>query len=118
MATKVTVDLKRLTIGNAVNVVKMRQALANEIVTVSDPLVPFDTGALKNSVTIANDGSYITYGGVGQSNAYARRLWYGDTFNFKGAPTRGSRWTTRAWANNYQQIMNTLQELQDKGVFK
>ena len=118
MATKVTVDLKRLTIGNVVNVNKMRVALANELVTVSEPLVPYQDGFLKNSVQIADDGSYITYGGVGQSNAYARRLWYGDTFKFKGARTRGSRWTTRAWANNYRQIMNTMQELQDKGVFK
>lgn len=35
--------------------------LASEMVRLSDPYVPFRQGALKNSATIAQDGSAITY---------------------------------------------------------
>lgn len=37
--------------------------LASEMVRLSDPYVPFRQGALKNSATIAQDGSAITYPG-------------------------------------------------------
>lgn len=35
--------------------------LASEVKRLSDPYVPFRQGALKNSATIAQDGSAITY---------------------------------------------------------
>ncbi len=80
--------------------IKVKKFMANEIVTATEPFVPFRDGYLKNSATIALDGNFIQY-----NMPYARRLWYGDGFNFNGAPIRGSRWVERSWAVNGNEIL-------------
>ena len=114
----IKVDFGGIAIDKVVNQKKARQLFANEIVTVSDAYAPFREGYLKNSVVIATDGSLITYGAMGQSNAYARRLWYGDDFNFNGAPIRGARWVERAWIDNKPQIVEAMQGMADRGMFR
>ena len=92
-----------------------RVFLANEIVKISDPYAPFRDGYLKNSARVLNNGSQIEYGGVGPSKAYARRMWFGDTFNFNEAPTRGSRWVERAVASNSKQLIASVQSYVNRG---
>jgi len=85
--TTLTIELERLSKGmnNA------RLKFAHELRRISDPYTPRDTGTLIATSTVADDGSWIQY-----NQEYARRLWYGDGFNFQGSPTRGSRWVQRA----------------------
>lgn len=54
------------------NMVKGQIALASQIVSDSEPYVPFRDGDLRGNVSIAGDGSNITYGMV-----YARAQYYG-----------------------------------------
>lgn len=54
------------------NMVKGQIALAGQIVDDSEPYVPFRDGDLRGNVSIAGDGSNITYGMV-----YARAQYYG-----------------------------------------
>ena len=92
--------LKRLGFGGANEV---RKYLASEVKRLSDPYVPMQQGALKNSATIAGDGSYIVY-----SQPYAHYQYYGkvmagrapkkytgDDLTYHGAPMRGPEWDKR-----------------------
>lgn len=119
MATKVHVNFDGMkSIRNVIDIDKTRAFLASEIAKTTDPYVPFREGYLKNSVQVDLDGRYIRYGNFGQSQAYARKLWYGDGYNFNGAPIRGSRWVTRAWAVNREAVLKTVQTSVDRGVFR
>ncbi|WP_300733628.1 minor capsid protein [Pseudomonas sp.] len=92
---------------------KARLFLANEIVKVSEPYTPERERYLIRSATIIEGGRAIEY-----NTPYARKLWYGDDFNFKGAPVRGSRWVERAIASNGNQIVASMQRMANKGGFK
>ena len=105
-------------IGSGQGYLKLKLTLANEVITVTDPYVPFDKGFLKNSTSIAPNGSYFTYGSRGQSNKYARRLYYNPQYNFKGAPMRGGRWVERSLVVNGQAIEKSLQAMANRGLFK
>lgn len=93
--------------------------LVNEIWKMSDKYTPFDQGVLKSNVSIASDGSSLTY-----NSPYARMLWYGKVMvgtapkqpsdkdlKFEGAPLRGSFWVNRAWASRGEEIINSLAKL-------
>lgn len=82
------------------NIVRSRRFIANEFARVTDPFVPFRDGYLKNSASIAIDGSFVLY-----SMPYARRLYYGKGFNFNEAPTRGAEWGSRSWAVNGDEVI-------------
>lgn len=90
---------------------KGRIAFAKELLKKADPLTPKRKGILIRSALVGKDGRDITY-----STPYARRLWYGDTFNFRGSPIRGSRWVERAFANNKQHLMEFLDKMYKKGL--
>lgn len=90
---------------------KIRQFVANEIITLSDPLIPFRDGYLKNSATIGLDATFVQW-----SMPYARK-WYYTPANFVGAPIRGNYWAERAVNINYKQILNAINEGIKKGVF-
>lgn len=83
----------------------------NELIRVSDPFVPMDTGILKNSSRVEPNNLGISY-----NTPYARR-WYFEEANFQGAPVRGTRWVDRAWAVNKQEIINGMQSALDRGLF-
>lgn len=70
---------------------KARLMLADRVVALSDPYVPFDTGMLKNNHYIASDGSKISY-----NQKYAAYQWYGNFRNYSNQNgLRGGRWTDR-----------------------
>lgn len=98
--------------GGGHNYLGMKRFIANEFVRLTDPFVPFREGYLKNSATIANDGSFVQY-----SMPYARRLYYGTSFNFKGAPQRGALWGERSMAINHKAIEKATQRAMDRGLF-
>lgn len=97
--------------GGGSGYVGMKRFIANEFVTATDPYVPFREGYLKNSATIAVDGSYVSY-----NMPYARRLYYGTGFNFNGAPMRGALWGERSMAVNHRAIERATQRAVDRGV--
>lgn len=86
-----------------VNQAKTRAFMAEEIVRMTDPYVPFDKGYLRGSANIASDGSYFEY-----NMPYARRLYYNPQFNFKGAPQRGGLWVERSIAIHREAIENAV----------
>lgn len=114
MSVDVKIDVGRIlaTRGLGANLKKSKRFLANEVVTLADPLVPFREGYLKNSATIAVDGSYIMY-----DTPYARR-WYYEKANFKGAPIRGNRWVERAVRSNEKQLKTAYVNFVNKGGAK
>lgn len=87
----------------------LRRLLAAQIITLSDPYVPFDAGYLKNSARVEDGGKAISYGATGQSNAYARR-WYYERAEFSGSPIRGTKWVERAWNDNGQALLNNIEQ--------
>lgn len=94
---------------------KAQQFFCNEVWKMSDPYTPMDTSTLKSNVSVASDGSSITY-----NSPYARRMWEGKVMagnpleatdkeiNFQGAPMRGKEWTTRMYADRGKEIEKSV----------
>lgn len=91
--------------------VKARISFTQELLRLTEPLTPRRKGILIKSARVENEGRAIVY-----KTPYARRLWYGDTFNFRGAPIRGSRWVDRAYANNKQSLLSKLDKFIKRGL--
>lgn len=77
---------------------KGQKYLTSEIRRLSDPYVPMDTGALKN--TAVTEVSHITY-----VQLYARRQWY---TNKGGKGKRGKMWCLRMWADRGDEIVQSV----------
>jgi len=111
---------------------------ANEIMRWSDDYAPFDTGVVKNTAKVIQNGkdAIIQYG----DTPYTHYVWvgklyvdqitkkgafYSPTFgfwsrpnvqkipsdrylNFRGAPKRGSQWVYRCWNENKEQILQGI----------
>lgn len=105
--------------------------LASETVRLSDPYVPFRQGALKNSATIAQDGSAITYPGPYAHYQYVGRTmglnipiikggqlvgffsrgpkrYTGASLQYHGAPMRGPQWDKRMLADKSEELIKSL----------
>ena len=80
-------------------------------------------GNLKNTATIASDGSQIVY-----SQPYAHYQWYGkvmggrapkkytgDDLTYNGAPMRGPRWTERMMIDKRREIENNVEQFIKRG---
>lgn len=80
----------RLGLGQGGRVV---QALARETARLCDGYIPLRTGYLKNTHTIAADGSRITY-----TAGYAKKQYYRKT-NQRAYPNRGPYWDKRMLAD-------------------
>ena len=90
---------------------KVQMFYTNELLRIADPYAPFRTfGSIRNGATIENGGTEIVY-----TAPYATRLWYGDNFNFTGAPLRGSRWLQRAYDDNIDSLVESLETFIKKG---
>lgn len=89
----------------------IRKFVGNEILTLSDPLIPYRDGPLKNSGEMAEDGSYVMW-----STPYAKR-WYYEPANFiqNGTGVRGNHWAERAWNLNRNDILKGINALIKKG---
>lgn len=106
-STEQILEARKLNTGG-----KGQQFFCNEVYKLSDPYTPLDTSTLKSNVSIASDGSSITY-----NSPYARRMWEGKVMagnpleatdkeiNFQGAPMRGKEWTNRMWADRGDEII-------------
>ena len=64
----------------------------SEVIRLTDPLVPFAQGDLKNS---AIRNTRLGSGLVRYVTPYAKRLYYNPRYRFRGAPTRGAYWFER-----------------------
>nr|WP_289038280.1 minor capsid protein [uncultured Allobacillus sp.] len=67
-----------------------KQSLANQALADMNQFVPMDEGILRQTATIAIDGSAVYYG-----TPYARRLFYMPMYNYT-TPGTGPRWDMKA----------------------
>ena len=74
----------------------------SEFIRLTDPYVPFRTGATKDS---ALTNTVIGTGLITYATPYVRRIWSHPEFNFNGAPMRGAYWAQRSWADNGDDIV-------------
>ena len=102
---------------------KVRKYLASQVKRLCDPYVPMQQGLLKNTATIAGDGSYIVY-----SQPYAHYQYYGkvmagrapkqytgDDLTYHGAPMRGPQWEKRMLADKKQDLVKSVEAYIKKG---
>lgn len=102
---------------------KVRKYIASEVARLSDPYVPMQQGLLKNTRTIASDGSQIVY-----TQPYAHYQYYGkvmagrapkkytgDDLTYNGAPMRGARWTERMLIDKRAEIENNVEKFIARG---
>lgn len=102
---------------------KARKYLASEVVRLSDPYVPMQQGLLKNTRTIAANGSQIVY-----TQPYAHYQYYGEVMagrapksytgrklKYNGAPMRGARWVERMLADKREEIEKNVENYIKKG---
>jgi hypothetical protein len=68
--------------------------LDSEVLRQSKPFVPFVQGTLANTAVVESPGKLVYV------QVYARRMYYGESFNFTKTfnPDAGARWTDRAKA--------------------
>lgn len=119
----------------------IQKYFTNEVIRISDPYVPFDSGTLKNQILIAPDATYYDY-----ISPYARYHWYGKLMvdpitkkgaffkpgygywsrpgvpkeltniplEYKGGKKRGPKWTDKAWEYNQDQVISNLERKLNK----
>ena len=71
---------------------KAQQYIDSEVLRLSDPRTPKDTGELISSGV---KGTKIGSGKVVYNAKHARKMWEGN-YKFQGAPTRGNYWAIKA----------------------
>lgn len=113
--------LKRLGLGGTKEVQKY---LASQVKRLCDPYVPMQQGNLKNTATIAADGSQIVY-----SQPYAHYQYYGkvmagrapkkytgDDLTYHGAPMRGPQWDKRMLLDKARDLEKSVEAyIKNKG---
>lgn len=100
-----------------------RKFLASEVKRLCDPYVPMQQGLLKNTATIAGDGSFIVY-----TQPYAHYQYYGkvmagrapkhytgDDLTYHGAPMRGPQWDKRMLADKSKDLERSIDAYIKKG---
>lgn len=80
----------------------VQKYIDSEVLRLSDPYVPMDTGQLKQSGT---RHTRIGSGEVVYKTPYARRMYYNPGYKFQGAPMRGAYWFDRMKADHKEQIL-------------
>ena len=81
---------------------KVQQYIDSEVLRLTDPYIPMDTGELKRSGT---RNTQIGSGEVHYKTPYAKRMYYNPQYKFQGAPMRGAYWFERMKANHKTQIL-------------
>lgn len=81
---------------------KVQQFIDSEVMRLTDPYVPMDSGALKRSVI---EHTKVGSGEVNYRTPYARRLYYNPQYTYAGAPMRGGRWFERMKADQKDTIL-------------
>lgn len=87
--------------------------MSNEILKLSIPYIPMVDGFLMNSATIASDGTYIMF-----DMPYAKRLWYGELFNFTTTfhPLASAKWVEKAVTIHRDSLITAVNNFIRKGV--
>jgi hypothetical protein len=83
-------------------------ALDSQVMKDTDPYVPFRTGMLAGSPMRTSKVGLIRY-----STPYARKCYYGDSFNFRKVfhPQAASRWLEKSravWMRQWTRIVNHI----------
>lgn len=80
---------------------KIQQFIANQVLTLSTPYVPFDIAGLYETPGRLRDSGRVELPScdVVWSTPYARRLYYHPEYNYQGAPLKGAHWVGRAMQN-------------------
>lgn len=99
---KVNVDLSGVEAELQTRVDAAQKFVDSEFIRLTDPYVPFRTGATKDSVTT---NSVIGSGLLTYATPYVRYIWAHPEWNFNGAPKRGAYWAQRSWADNGADIV-------------
>ena len=102
---RLNVDLSGLDAALQLRVGLMSDAqkfVDSEFIRVTDPYVPFRTGAAKDS---AITNTVIGTGLITYATPYIRYIWSHPEWNFNGAPMRGAYWAQRSWADNGDDIV-------------
>lgn len=81
---------------------RVQKFVDSEVLRLTDPYVPMDTGQLKQSGT---RHTRIGSGEVKYKTPYARRMYYNPQYRFQGAPMRGAYWFERFKANHRDEIL-------------
>jgi hypothetical protein len=87
---------------------KVQKFIDSEVLRVTDPYVPMDTGTLKSS-GIRN--TTIGEGKVIYRTPYARKLYYNPQFNYQGAPMRGGKWFERMKIDHKDSILKGASQI-------
>lgn len=111
---KVNVDLSG--VGTKIKKAKKvgQYALANQMLSdMNDKYTPFLSGELSNAGYIDNDGKSIVFPSI-----YAKRLYYGITFNFTLThhPLAGPKWDERAKADKLDVWIQVTQNAIREGI--
>lgn len=83
---------------------KVQQFIDSEVLRLTDPYIPFDSGALKKSGT---QNTKIGSGEVVYKTPYARKQY----FENKGSGLRGKKWFERSKADHKAQILKGAREM-------
>lgn len=102
---------------------KVQKYIASQVKRLCDPYVPMQQGNLKNTATIAGDGSSIVY-----TQPYAHYQYYGEVMagrapkqytgedlTYHGAPTRGPMWDKRMIADKSKDLESSVEAYIKKG---
>lgn len=80
---------------------KAQKIIDSEVLRLSEPYVPFDTGTLVRSGQI---NTIIGSGEIRYKTPYARKLYYSPSISFRGAPMKGAFWFERMKKAHKNQI--------------
>lgn len=135
MKIKVDINVNKILASRGLgSSTKVQKNLASKVVQLSDPYVPMQQGLLKNTRTIAADGSQIVY-----TQPYAHYQYYGEVYGpnytngtrfwsgkapkkptgrpltYSNAPMRGARWTERMIADKRKELENDVEAFIKRG---
>lgn len=111
----VNVDADRILrergLGSSVDAVRF---LASEVKRLSDPYVPMQSGALKNTAQITDDSvlynapyAHYQYHGAVMAGR-APKHYTGDAIDYHGAPMRGPEWDKRMMADRGDELRESF----------
>ena len=126
MSVKIKVDIpsdKILRVRGLGGSKDAQRVLASTVVRLADKYVPMSSGAgahMKNQTQIAQDGSYILYGGGGFPYVHyhflgekmagrAPKKYTGENMNYHGGPMRGPNWIARMMADKSREVTATVE---------
>ena len=83
---------------------KVQKFIDSEVLRLTDPYIPFDSGALKRSGT---QNTKIGSGEVIYKTPYARKQYFAN----KGSGLRGKKWFSRMKADHKKQILRDAKKV-------